>query len=313
MTETKTPPRKNGQKILFVAIIAVLLGLYGILLYWGVDTEKKLEASQEVTEQQAETIAEKEQELDQLEQRFQAEIEKAQEMGLEITDLKTALESIKEEKEKLKKDNRNRQSKINALSSKISGYQELLEKRDKDIADLRAQTEKQHEQIQELKGNISEREDNLSEVRNELDEKNAQIKLAQVLSVREFKVKGKNKKGKIKFEEDQEYRSKDIETLLIDFELAPNKVADVESKTVYMQLHEPSGATVSDALLGGGEFDAEGGTQLYTSKQDVLYENDGTQMTFSFQPNEYEYKAGRYSVDIFCEGHKIGTGFFRVK
>lgn len=89
-----------------------------------------------------------------------------------------------------------------------------------------------------------------------------------------------------------------------------NKLAKAGSKDVYVRIMRPDGAVIaySDADL----FDFEGQQIVYSARRQVEYENKDLDVCI-FWDNNNQLAMATYTVDIFTDGHLIGSGSFTVK
>jgi hypothetical protein len=71
-----------------------------------------------------------------------------------------------------------------------------------------------------------------------------------------------------------------------------------------MRLLEPSGSTLFE---GERIFMVNGRKTFYTDKQTIDFDN--SQQTYSFTYSERSrYKPGKYAVELYTDGQKIGDG-----
>jgi hypothetical protein len=90
-----------------------------------------------------------------------------------------------------------------------------------------------------------------------------------------------------------------------------NPVAEKNSKDIFVRIFNQDGAVVSeDAKAGTLQFD---GKEIgYSIKQSVLFENNDQKVEITYAKGSV-YKAGKYNVELYSEGFKIGNGVFEVK
>ncbi|TAG66333.1 MAG: hypothetical protein EAZ26_09775, partial [Runella slithyformis] len=109
------------------------------------------------------------------------------------------------------------------------------------------------------------------------------------------------------------YKAKRIDKIKIDFNLAPNPISKNGSREVYLRMLDPEGAVIADMATGSGTFVSGGRETVYTAKQTIDYSNDGTPATFIYSRGGIPLKKGEHSIELHCDGFRIGTGVFKVK
>ena len=100
-------------------------------------------------------------------------------------------------------------------------------------------------------------------------------------------------------------KARKAEKLRVGFTLPKNDIASPGLKTVYMVITGPDKMVITD---GGSNFNFEGKATAFTSKDQIEYTNDMKDMVM-YGKNLFkeEFDEGEYTVDIYCEGSKIGT------
>jgi hypothetical protein len=94
----------------------------------------------------------------------------------------------------------------------------------------------------------------------------------------------------------------------VTFTITRNLTAAQGKRTVYLRLTTPSGQVID----GGGTFEYEGKTLVYSSKKDIDYK--GQELTTSFYKTiDWSILGGNYNVSLFADGHMIGSRNFTFK
>ncbi len=312
--ESPTPKKKMDiSKVVMIIIIIALLGFNGYQAFLKTKADKKNEELTTEVNEKTKTIALQDNSLDSLETQLKERYDELAELGGDTARLGAQIRQLRVDKNRLRRQlssARAANKQVKELQTIKAKYTEMLKAQDEELVKLRALSEALNEENTSLKTTLSANTDSLTKIRNEAKSLNKQVELGRILKAEKFKVIAINKKGKERFL--PLYKTKHLEKLRIEFSLAPNKIALVETKSVFMQLVEPSGNTLYDLNLGSGEFENEGSKSYYTLKQDVIYDRGGVdvQMTYE-QPTTY--KSGKYVVNVFCEGEMVGSGSFLVK
>ena len=85
-----------------------------------------------------------------------------------------------------------------------------------------------------------------------------------------------------------------------------------ETKRIYLKILDPLGATLANASLGSGVFQYAGDDQTYTLSKDVDYTNSDQNVNILYSRTQ-EFQKGTYTVELYAEGQKIGTGAFSIR
>ena len=80
-----------------------------------------------------------------------------------------------------------------------------------------------------------------------------------------------------------------------------------------MRILDPSGAVVSDLATGSGEFTYGGQGMIYTAMQRFNFDNSRQQVDFVYGRGGQRFNQGKHTIEIYCEGFRIGEGEFTVK
>ena len=78
-----------------------------------------------------------------------------------------------------------------------------------------------------------------------------------------------------------------------------------------MRLLDPNGGVIND-MNKGGVLKYNNQEIGYSMKQSVLYTNNDQAVDMYYKKDQ-ALKSGTYSVELYSEGFKIGTGSFLVK
>ena len=141
------------------------------------------------------------------------------------------------------------------------------------------------------------------------DELATKVAIASQLKAENILIKGVSNKGK---ERDSPFKNRQFQKLKVDFNLAENKVAPIEGKKVIIRIIDENGQVIFDVARGSGTFIINGKEEFYTAAQEILFDNTRQKLSYLYEKGT-EYVAGKYSVEIFTDSYKIGSGQFEVK
>ncbi len=304
---TSTEEKKSPTLPILIAIIIVLLGVIGYLLYTNSSKSETIAKQEDKIEADSATINAKVKELEELNLALTRAKMEMDELGKSNDTLNQQLAQLNEYIKQVKAGNAKQ---INNLSSKLAEYKKLLEVKDLEITSLRAKTDSLTTEVGTLNQQKTQMGDSIAALNTVKTELAQQVAIASILKAENIRVTAINKKDKELAKD--EYKSKDIVKLKVMFNLGDNKVARKDNKQIHFRLIEPSGTVLYDAAAGGGFFNADGKDIPYTDKKSVKFDNSKQQVGFVYVKGS-EYKSGNYTVEIYADGIKIGEAQFIVK
>ncbi len=311
--------KKNNSAMKAGLILAVALAAIFGFLYFNARQEidsKTVDISSKTKE-----LLMTNSKLDSISSQLDAKIAEVTALGGQVADL----EALRDQLEKDKKNLINSKNvSIRDFENKIKGYEAALSAKDAEIAKLRAENAQLTTEVKTLgsenttlKSDVATLKTDkkaLSDsvysttVRNrELSEK---VTLAAALKAVNISVNAINSRGKER--EGGEYKAKRVDKVKVSFKLAENPLTKQENKVIYMRILDPQGNCISDMATGSGAFSFGGKEMIYTTKQNVMYDNSGQNIDFVYSRGA-SYSKGRYAIELYSEGFSIGRGSFEVK
>lgn len=142
---------------------------------------------------------------------------------------------------------------------------------------------------------------NLSEEKKNLNEK---VELASQLDATNVWIEAKNKRDK------KAKKVKDVVKLAIGFTIVKNITAPTGERILYVRILKPD----NDVLTknASATFPYENRNLTYSIKKYIEYTGEEQAVTVYWDVNEFLY-AGKYRVDIFADGTRIGSGQFTLE
>ena len=254
-------------------------------------------------------------EIEDLQGRLENVIAEKEALGLEVDDLKVQLEDL----EKVKKQLSRSYGRLNKAKNTIAQYERMLREQEAEIHSLRAQVAQQDTIIKVLKVEKIALQDTISKKQEESVYEKEEKEKGKKLVAKGFKIGIKDSKGRIKYKYDKRqggyiYKTKDlVKNSYIEFTIAENPIANIESKEVYVQLLDPANTTIYDLQKGGGDFeDTEGNSLFYTSKQDITYNRSAQKLSIDYSRGT-KFEKGTHKINVFTDGILIGSGQFIIK
>lgn len=295
----ESPKEQDSKKVIVIIVISILLGVNGLLLWQFFDKKTHLE---QVSRELDTTAAEKE-------------------------SLSAELQRVKTEYEKLNQENATLQNQLSARDEEIrqqiakiqalikSGDATQLKKAREEMNNLRTMNQNYITQLDSLRTankylndqNLALSEnltsatksvENLNQQNNLLSNK---VAIASVLKTTGLKAQGVRYKSNGK--ESETTKAKTTERIKSCFTILENLVVDKGPKDIYIRVLSPDGAVMSTS---SETFMYNGQATLYTTKESIMYENRNTDLCVYWQKGS-SYNAGKYTIELYCEGNQIGS------
>lgn len=299
MANTEKEKDQESRKLLVIIIISILLGVNGLLLWQFFDKKTNLE---QVSRELDTTMAEKE-------------------------SLSAELQRVKTEYEKLNQENAGLQNQLSArdeeIRLKIVEIQKLIQSGDAvqlkkareamaALKDLNRQYLAQIDSLStrnqalsnenvSLNENLSSANSKVSNLTQENSVLSNKVAIASILKTTNLRAMGIKFKGSGK--EIESTRAKGTERIKTCFTIIENLVIEKGPKEIFMRVLSPDGAVLSTS---SESFQYNGQATLYTTKEVIMYENRNTDLCIFWEKGN-AYAAGNYTIELFCDGHKIGS------
>ena len=307
--------QKRDRKTLLWAALAVLALLNIVLLYFFYQERQENDSKDTIIAAKTEEVLFTKTKLDSISAQLDEKIAEIQQLGGSVDSLVAMKQQLEKDKQSLKDLNTYSAKKY---EDKIRSYEAVLNQKDRDIAQLKEElgvvTAKNEELSQAVSGLQGERAALADSVTNyavqnrELSEK---VTMASALRAENITVNAMTSKGKER--EGGSYKARRIDKLKVSFALAPNSIARQDRKEVFLRILDPNGAVLSDMATGSGAFIYNGREMIYSSKEAVNFDNTRQSLDIMYGRGGVPFKDGKYTVELYSEGFKIGQGDFTVK
>ena len=315
-----TQSNNNGLLKVIIGVMAGVLALLGYL-FMGARNET-LELQKSLTSK-VEQLSSTQIKLDSISKSLDEKILEVQSLGGNVAELEAVKAQLENDKKKLKTD---LSFSIHKYESKIKDYETFLAAKDDDIRKLKEEngmlvaktqtleTEKQQVIVEnaalktekeELSTTLTKTVDDFTTKNNDLKR---QVTLASAMKAINVQVTALSSKGKER--DGGEYKAKRIDQLKVSFIMPSNPVAAQNNKAIYVRVLDANGAVVENG--NGGIVQADGKEIGYSFKQTVPFENNDQRVDL-VSGKGANYTKGKYSVELYSEGFKIGKGAFEVK
>ncbi|MVM37723.1 hypothetical protein GO730_09115 [Spirosoma sp. HMF3257] len=312
--EPRPQPSNNSRSYLLAALL-ILAALNVLLLYFYYQERQDNKTKDATIAAKTEEVLIAKTKLDSISAQLDAKIAEIQQLGGNIDSLMKVKTQLEVDKRELKN--------VGSFDSKkydqkIRNYQTILAQKDQEIARLKEEngilTQKNETLNQENSGLKAERQtlsDSVVAVSSKNKELEEKVTIAAALRAEAVTVNAVNAKGK---ESDGgTYKAKKVDKIHVSVLLAPNGLAKKDEKELYMRLLDPSGAVVSDLATGSGEFTYNGQGMIYTAMQRFNFDNTRQRVDYFYGRGGQRFNEGKYTIEIYCEGFRIGEGEFMIK
>jgi len=310
-----SPNNQNTLKIGIVVLLAAI-ALLGYLYYGSKNENTEL---QKMLSSKVDELSVTKTKLDSISVALDEKIAEVQALGGSIAEL----EKIKTQLEIDKKNLRNGSSfSAKKYEAKIKEYETFLAEKEAELVKLREENgmlTSQNLTLQEEKAEVITKNQTLSvqkdslktkvtEVSTQNEDLKKKVTVGSALRAVNVQVVGLTSRGK---EKEGELKNRRVDQLKVSYILPSNPLASQDNKEVYMRIMDPDGAVLND-MAKGGTLKYANQELGYSVKQKVAYTNNDQQVDMYYK-KEQSFKSGKYDVELFSEGFKIGKGSFVVK
>ena len=312
--EPRPQTRNNGRSYLLAALIILALLNVLLLYFWYQERQDNKTKDATIAAKTEEVLTTKTR-LDSISTQLDAKIAEIQRLGGSVDSLVKVRQQLEVDKRELRN--------VNSFDSrkydqKIRNYQTLLAQKDQEIARLKEENgvlaEQNETLTQENTGLKAERQtlsDSVVAVATKNQELTEKVTIAAALHAEAITVNAVNARGKER--DGGSYKAKQLDKVKISVKLGPNGLSQRDQKELYLRVLDPSGAVMSDMATGSGEFTYNGEGMIYTAVQRFNFDNSRQQIDFVYGRGGRRFSEGLHTIEVYCEGFRIGEGEFTVR
>ena len=302
MTEP-TAPRKNNKAAVAIALLSIVVIVQGIKIYLDYQDKAAVKQELDVTSENLESTLTR---LNEIKTELDDKIAQIEKLGGDVAELEKARAEVDVELKSVRKRN---DKAIRELKDRVEGYEELLVAKDEEIQKLESLNKELYSENRNLKTKQNVLNDSINRLAKNKDDLQSKVNIASQLKVENVVVAALSSKGK---ERESPFRSRQLEKLKVEFNIAENNVAPIEGKKIMIRVIDENGQPIFNVEKGSGTFTLDGREEFYTSAQEILFDNTKQKLTFVYEKGS-DYASGNYTVEIFTDGYKMGTTQFSVK
>lgn len=320
MEITNTNTRSKSNQGIFKVSFGVLIGILALLGYLFMGARNDTFELQKSLTDKVEQLSATQVKLDSISKILDEKIANIKKLGGNIIELKRIKAQLESDKKLLKSD---LNFSIQKYSTKIKDYENFLTVKDKEFNNLKEENTqlKARTEILELEKEVVVLENNtlkndresLSQTVAEYSAENynlqRQVTLASSMKAINVQVAALSSNGKAR--EGNSFKASRISKLRISFIMPSNAIAVKNRKDIYVRILDANGGLISDNA-NAGVLEYEGNEIGYSIRQGVLFENNDQKVDIIYA-QETPYSSGKYEIELYCEGFRIGKGGFEVK
>lgn len=310
---------QNSAPWILVGLLALVAGIFGYLFF-----QQKGDLALQETEivAKAREIAFTKTKLDSVSRVLDEKIAEISRLGGNVTELEAVKAKLESDLAQYRRSGGTDNKKYLA---KIKSYEKFLEEKDTEIASLKEENERllaSNESLTNELGVLNEDRENLQRRQQELsdtvsiyDQQNRvlteKVNLAAALKAENLNVTAINSRGKEK--DKDRYKAKRVDKIKVAFKLAENPLTKQEQKEIYLRVLDPEGAVLSDQAISGGDFTTVAGEHSKYSAREVISYTGGNEKIEMVYDYSNQFRPGKYNIELFAEGYKIGNSNFVIR
>jgi len=296
---------QNSRKALIFIIISILIFFNGLLLWQFFDKKSHLE---EVSKTLESTTAERDALSAEL-QRVKAEFEK---VNQENSSLQSLLLSKDEEiKSKMAQIRRMIESgdaaQLKTAREELERLKSMNQVYVQDLDSLKSYNNTLASQNETLSTSLNQERDRINSLTQENSLLSNKVAVASVLKTTAFKATGI--KYKSSGREIETMKASSVQKIKTCFTVLENTVANSGNKDIYMRVMSPDGVVMT---ASSETFTINGQASLYTTKESFEYDNKEMNLCVYWEKGS-AYAAGKYNIEIYCEGNLIASSAIDLK
>ena len=188
---------------------------------------------------------------------------------------------------------------IMRLKKELATLREVLRSYVMQIDSLNRMNEALTQENSNLKTQNEQARQHITNLYTENESLSDKVAIASQLDATGIYAEGRNKKGKAA------KKIKNVKKFVIGFAIARNVTTSTGIRSLFVRITTPTG----DVLTKGGTFAYENRQLEYSIRKDIEYTGEEQSVTVYWDVTE-ALSAGSYRVDIFADGHNIGTTHF---
>lgn len=302
--------RKSSRDLYYIIIIIILMALNGLFIYNYFTTDKKLVQTEETLFATDSAKAEVEKILGETQNSLNLYKGKNSELDAFLKEKNDSLQEYAERIEHLLRSGKLSKVQLEKAMEEIDQLRYYKRKYLNQIDSLSTRINFLNKENNELRGNVDKekrKNENLSMENTRLNNK---VAIGAKLNAKQVFITGIKNRSNGK--ERETNRASQLEKLKITFTIDENYVNDPGTKTIYIKVIGPDGATLYNESAGSGSFTFQGQESLYSTKQQIEFEQKAQEVTLYWTKGS-TFGKGQYKIELYADGFMIGNSSFELK
>lgn len=183
----------------------------------------------------------------------------------------------------------------------------LVEAYSQDVEELKVENQQLTVERDDLRTSVSKANERVDELETENNELENMVKSASVLKVSSMSIIPQ--RAKDTETSDSETRARRTDKFRIHFSIANNTLAPKGEYPIYYRITEPSGNLLTDGSL----FNVNSEEIQYTQASVIDFQNDGKTYTIVWEPTDYKFQKGTYTVILYTSESVLGRASIILK
>lgn len=306
-TEVNSPTPKRNNTTIYIAIIAVLLGL-NIFLFVS---RSRISSQRDEARSALDTLTT---DRDAIKTEYDAALARLDLLVGKNAQLDSIVSNQNSELSRLRNEIQNILSNSRATAADYSRARKLvgqLNSKVKTYAERIAELEADNTRLNKYNAVLVEERDSTVTTNIALSQK---VRLASVLHASNIRMVPIDLRRGGKREKETSKASR-VDIFRITFDIDENRIAEDGVKELFIRILSPNGNLLSNAAYGSGVSETyDGQTLNYTlAKQISLKQGESVKDVVVDWHQDSNYERGDYKIEIFNEGYKIGSGSINLK
>lgn len=201
--------------------------------------------------------------------------------------------------EELKRVKSSDAAEIMRLKKELATLRAVLRSYVLQIDSLNRMNEELTQENSNLKTQNRQAQQHISNLSSENESLSSKVEIASQLDATGIYAEGRNKRGKAA------RKIKDVKKFAIGFNISRNVTTSTGIRSIYIRITTPT----AEVLTKGGTFEYENRQLEYSIRKDIEYTGEEQAVLVYWDVAE-TLTTGKYRVDIFADGHNIGSTSF---
>lgn len=304
-------PKKDSKNIIIGILAVLILGTWGYFLWDKNKADQQINTLQSQYAVVDSTKTELQRNYDQIVYRMDSLTGQNNELEGKLTERESEIQKLKNQiSAKLKKE-RLTEAEKKELRSQIAELNDKVNNLEAEVARLLQENQTLTTEKNVLTAEKAQLTTDLATTTTAKQVLQEKVNLASTLNASNIKITPIQEKSSGK--EKETTKAKKVDKLVVSFDV-DNRIAESGSTDVFVSITDPEAKPVTVEALGSGVFTSrEEGEKFYTFRVPISYEAGVKKhIEYPWKQNS-DFKTGRYKIEIYHNGLKIGEAVRELK